>query len=208
MAAVSQNGQALAHASAKMKADRRMVLAAVASDGSALPYASEGFRESEVTGKRKAAPFKMQARQLDFLINLLAVCCIVIRDREIVLRAVSRSGSALRYASEELQCDREVALTAISQTRLALPYVSVVFLEEESFAEEARRVFYLFKIFLLSGRSCVVALHSTVFQACAPSDISSRVTKWESSIEQTATWMSPALGSVPLQQGQEVHKTM
>lgn len=37
----------------------------------------------------------------------------IINDREILLEAVKKDGSALRYASEELKNDREIVLEAV-----------------------------------------------------------------------------------------------
>jgi hypothetical protein len=46
------------------------------------------------------------------------------RDREIVLTAVQKHGSALQYASKELQVDREIVLAATRKTACALQYAS------------------------------------------------------------------------------------
>jgi hypothetical protein len=45
-------------------------------------------------------------------------------DREIVLAALSRTGSALEYASDELTADREVVLAAVLNDGLSLEYAS------------------------------------------------------------------------------------
>merc|ERR1719313_3044121 len=45
-------------------------------------------------------------------------------DKEVVLAALGRSGSALQYASEELRGDREVVLGAVSAYGPALAYAS------------------------------------------------------------------------------------
>jgi hypothetical protein len=72
LAAVKQDGYALEHASEKLRGDREIVLAAVQEDGNALEFASEKLRG----------------------------------DREVVLAAVQQKGYALQYASEELREDR------------------------------------------------------------------------------------------------------
>ena len=45
-------------------------------------------------------------------------------DREIVLAAVSRNGWALQYATEELKGDREIVLAAVSRNGWALQYAT------------------------------------------------------------------------------------
>ena len=45
-------------------------------------------------------------------------------DREIVLAAVSKHGSALQYATEELKGDREIVLAAVSRKGWALQYAT------------------------------------------------------------------------------------
>ena len=89
LAAVALYGQALEYASTELKADKEVVLAAVAQDGWALRYASAGLKA----------------------------------DKEVVLAAVAKIGGALMFASEELKADKEVRLTA-SLAGGALKYAS------------------------------------------------------------------------------------
>eukprot|EP00971_Amphidinium_carterae_P177361 3517590-Amphidinium_carterae.1 len=103
--------------------------------------------------------------------------------RDVVMRAVSCDGLALKYVAEALRGDREagmliqgplhqvffqaascsvsmrVVLTAASNYKFALQYASDILLEDETFAGEARCCHYLFKVVAMSGRSCVVAVH-------------------------------------------------
>jgi hypothetical protein len=46
------------------------------------------------------------------------------KDKEVVLVAVKKSGSALRHASKELKGDREIVLEAVKQDGLALQFAS------------------------------------------------------------------------------------
>mmetsp|Transcript_43452 Transcript_43452/g.100073 ORF Transcript_43452/g.100073 Transcript_43452/m.100073 type:complete len:178 (+) Transcript_43452:126-659(+) len=80
------------------------------------------------------------------------------RDREIIIAAVSQNGHALQYAAEECQRDRETVLAAVESNHFALEYVADRFLEDETFAAEARKQFYFFKIYASSGQSCTIAL--------------------------------------------------
>ena len=86
--AVAQQGSALRHAAGWLRADRKVVLAAVAQDGTALKHAADWLRA----------------------------------DREVVLAAVTRFGSAFRYAAECLRADWEVAYAAMAQDRFAAQF--------------------------------------------------------------------------------------
>ena len=90
MAAVKQRGTALYQASAELKGDQEIVMVAVKQNGFALECAS-----AELQG-----------------------------DREIVMEAVKKNGRALQYASAELKGDREIVMEAVAQDPKALQYAS------------------------------------------------------------------------------------
>ena len=115
MGAVKQNGLALSYASADLKGDREFVMDAVQQDGRALEYVSADFK-----GDREIVmeAVKHAGWILDYAsANLKG-------DREIVLEAVKQNGYALKYASADLQDDREVVLEAVKQNGEALKYAS------------------------------------------------------------------------------------
>mmetsp|Transcript_71280 Transcript_71280/g.133332 ORF Transcript_71280/g.133332 Transcript_71280/m.133332 type:complete len:179 (-) Transcript_71280:104-640(-) len=80
------------------------------------------------------------------------------RDREIIIAAVSQNGHALQYAAEECQRDRETVLAAVESNHFALEYAADRFLEDVTFASEARKQFYFFKVYAATGQSCTIAL--------------------------------------------------
>eukprot|EP00928_Gymnodinium_smaydae_P047656 TRINITY_DN31811_c0_g1_i1.p1 TRINITY_DN31811_c0_g1~~TRINITY_DN31811_c0_g1_i1.p1 ORF type:complete len:254 (-),score=60.18 TRINITY_DN31811_c0_g1_i1:288-1049(-) len=109
------DGGFLADAPAEIRADREVVLAAVARNGCALEFASDELRADRdvvlAAGEEDAYAFEFAASALW-------------ADRDVVLAAVHRSGSALRCAVAELQADREVVLAAVKQNGLALRYAA------------------------------------------------------------------------------------
>mmetsp|Transcript_24915 Transcript_24915/g.45750 ORF Transcript_24915/g.45750 Transcript_24915/m.45750 type:complete len:283 (-) Transcript_24915:23-871(-) len=147
--ALSQNALALKHAADALKKEREIVLAAVSQHGYALAFAAEELRREREVVLTAVTQF---GHALEWAVEELKA------DREIVLAAVSQAGGALELASEELKGDRGVVLAAVAQQPVALMFAADSLLEDESFAEEARVFFYFFKVVVLSGRSCVVAL--------------------------------------------------
>jgi len=90
---------ALYDASAELKADREVVLAAVNQNGLALGYASDELRaDREVV----LAAVKKDGHDGS---SLECASAELKADREVVLAAVNQNGLALGYASDELQAD-------------------------------------------------------------------------------------------------------
>eukprot|EP00971_Amphidinium_carterae_P258517 5130989-Amphidinium_carterae.1 len=79
-------------------------------------------------------------------------------DCKIVLAAVQQSGYALEHASEALRADRDVVLAAVQQSEDALHWAADDLLEDATFATEAKGLFYLLKLTMLSGSSTVVVV--------------------------------------------------
>mmetsp|Transcript_12288 Transcript_12288/g.28750 ORF Transcript_12288/g.28750 Transcript_12288/m.28750 type:complete len:218 (-) Transcript_12288:68-721(-) len=102
-------------------------------------------------------------------------------DRDVVLAAVSRDGSALQHASQNLRGDKEVVLTAVSESGMALEYASDNMRGEQEVVKAAvaaneqalewaapelvpelvegssvLQELFILKVNLLSGRSCLV----------------------------------------------------
>lgn len=88
LAAVANNGLALQFAAADVQADREIVLASVANDGYALLFAADALR----------------------------------MDREVVLAVVATDGGALQFAADALRADREVVGQAVATDADALQY--------------------------------------------------------------------------------------
>ena len=115
LAAVRQNELALQSASARLKANRQIVLAAIDQNGLALEYASEALRvdiEIVMLAVRQNGLALLSASE-----NLKA-------NRHIVFEAIRQNGLALEYASDALKADREIVLAAARQNGLALEYAS------------------------------------------------------------------------------------
>ena len=111
LAAVLAWGGALEHASVDLQSDKQLVLAAVRQDGAALAWASEPLR-----GDREVV---LAAVAMDgFALREAAVA--LQSDRDVVLAAVRQAGEALQFASELLRSDREVVLAAVTQDGWAM----------------------------------------------------------------------------------------
>mmetsp|Transcript_53316 Transcript_53316/g.98586 ORF Transcript_53316/g.98586 Transcript_53316/m.98586 type:complete len:182 (-) Transcript_53316:1-546(-) len=79
-------------------------------------------------------------------------------DREIVLAAVTSDPNVIKAAPTEFRNDRELMQIALEHMRDLVPYASSELLEDATFARQAKAEWYLFKVYVLSGRSCCVAL--------------------------------------------------
>ena len=116
LAAVKQNGRALAYASEELKADRKVVLAAVKQGGWALQFASEDMRgDSDVV----LAAVRNYGYALDYASDELRA------DPDVVLAAVQQDGYALEYVSKELRANKTVVLAAVQQQGGALWHASL-----------------------------------------------------------------------------------
>mmetsp|Transcript_39060 Transcript_39060/g.71125 ORF Transcript_39060/g.71125 Transcript_39060/m.71125 type:complete len:180 (-) Transcript_39060:155-694(-) len=82
-------------------------------------------------------------------------------DHEIVLEAVRQHGQALRWAAESCRGDRKIVLEAVKQDWQALEFATDELLEDSSFALDAKKWFLIFKITLMSGRSCCIPVNSS-----------------------------------------------
>jgi hypothetical protein len=125
---MAEDGCALQFASAELRADRQVVLTAVAQADDALQYALEYFYDgcalqfasAELRADREVvlAAMAQHGYALEYASAELRA------DREVVLAAVAQNGYALEYASAELRADREVVLTAVAQAGNALWFAS------------------------------------------------------------------------------------
>jgi hypothetical protein len=115
LAAVQQHGGALKHASAELRADRAVVLAAM-KDGWALHYLSDELRANRAV---------VLAAVQNYGLALEHASAELRADRAVVLAAVQQHGKALEHASAELRADRAVVLAAVQQHGGALQHASV-----------------------------------------------------------------------------------
>ena len=106
LAAVRENGYALRSVSATVSNDRAVVLAAVSQNGRALEYASDEFKN----------------------------------DREVVLAAVSQNGWALWHASEALREDINFLLAAVDENRDCIGLIEASLLPPLSQRLSAKRM--------------------------------------------------------------------
>lgn len=88
LAAVRQIGMALNYVDALLRCDREVVLAALADSGHVLKYADPSLQ----------------------------------KDREVVIEAVRKNGLALEFAHPTLRADKEIVLIAIQQNEYALQF--------------------------------------------------------------------------------------
>mmetsp|Transcript_50224 Transcript_50224/g.92787 ORF Transcript_50224/g.92787 Transcript_50224/m.92787 type:complete len:315 (+) Transcript_50224:72-1016(+) len=149
LAAVSNEGRALRFASEELKNNPEVVLAAVSNNGNSLQYAA-----AEVRG----TPEIVKAAVSKWGLALQFASVELKNHAQIVFTAVSSRGWALQYASEELRSNHEIVLAAVANNVQALRFAADTLLEEEAFAVDARKNFFLFKITALSGRSCILVL--------------------------------------------------
>eukprot|EP00971_Amphidinium_carterae_P274136 5440586-Amphidinium_carterae.1 len=70
-----------------------------------------------------------------------------------VLAAVQRNGTALKFAAMECKADRGIVLAAAQQNPEALTFAAEELLLDSTFAPEAKQHFYMLQISMLSGRS-------------------------------------------------------
>ena len=115
--AVSQNGMALQYADKTLCDDIDIVLIAVSQAGAALQFASPRLRAClEVVSNA--------VKQNGGALRYVPVESGLLGDKELVLKAVSHVGWALRYAEESVRDDKEVVSAAISQCAWALESAS------------------------------------------------------------------------------------
>ena len=99
----------------EFRADKEIVMTALANDGTALELLSDAMKaDKEVV----LFAFSNGCK------NLYHVSDELKADKDVVLAAVSNDGNALKYASDELKADKEVVMAAIKYDGKALQYAS------------------------------------------------------------------------------------
>ncbi len=115
LAALAANGIELRHAAAALRADRDVVLAAVRSNAFALEYAHASLRADRDVVR---AAVESGGNALEFASKALQ------SDRRLVLAAVQSSGTALAHAHRRFRDDRDVVLAAVANDGDALEFAS------------------------------------------------------------------------------------
>ncbi len=140
LAKVSKDGMHLRYASAELRADREVVLAAVGQTLWAFEYAAAALKADKevvfVAVRQNSGALQYAAAELkadrDFVLAVVGqtgwalyyAADALKADREVVFAAVSADGRALQYAAAELKADREVVFAAVSQKGGALQYAA------------------------------------------------------------------------------------
>eukprot|EP01047_Picozoa_sp_COSAG01_P024195 COSAG01_NODE_1488_length_10130_cov_17.546388_2_plen_926_part_00 len=115
LAAVTQCGYALKHASPALQNDQEFVLAAVAQSGSALQHASAALQNN-----KEVVLAAVACKNQEYRDHALKYASGALRsDEEFMLPLVAQDGSALQSASVALQGDKDVVLAAAAQGNLS-----------------------------------------------------------------------------------------
>ena len=114
LAAVRRNGLALEFASPDLQGDPDVVRTAVRDRGMVLQHASPALRADPETVLAASKDWHMWKHVEP------ALCA----DREFMLRALAKDGSALEYAAVELRADRELVLAAVREDEYALQFAA------------------------------------------------------------------------------------
>mmetsp|Transcript_40784 Transcript_40784/g.73674 ORF Transcript_40784/g.73674 Transcript_40784/m.73674 type:complete len:165 (-) Transcript_40784:15-509(-) len=79
-------------------------------------------------------------------------------DKEIILTAVKQDGAALHLAADSCKMDREIVEAAVAQNWRVLYHAADVLLEDQDFAKEAKQLFYILKVTMMSSK-CTFLLY-------------------------------------------------
>jgi hypothetical protein len=101
---------------AELRADKDVVLAAVAQDGSRLRYAGYEHRADKEV---------VLAAVTQYGCALIVAADELRADKVVALAAVANNGWALKYAANEHRADKEVVLAAVTQDGSALIFASL-----------------------------------------------------------------------------------
>ncbi len=108
MTAVQSTSFALKYASEKLRADREVVITALKCDGFGFEYVSKELRnDPDIIMSAIEGKYFPTSKINNKLFNILT------NNQEFMLKAISKDGFNLAWASERLQNDREIVITAI-----------------------------------------------------------------------------------------------
>ncbi len=145
MAAVKNNGQALAFASPSMQEDKEVVMAAVKNDGSAIQFASASLQKDKdvlLTSVKNNIYALYTYRDLqhdkDIFMAASAIgyslqfaSAALRNDKEFILSLVKKNGMVLEYASFALKQDKDVIYAALTQNGNALWHLPLDILNQD-----------------------------------------------------------------------------
>jgi hypothetical protein len=117
--AVALYGRALQWASQQLRDDKEVALAAVKQDPFVLNWASESLRKDK---EFVIAAIKSQEGRLSFIPDF--VLREWFSDRDVAILVVAQDGSLLQHACPELKADRDLVITAVQKTPTALQWAS------------------------------------------------------------------------------------
>ena len=130
MVAVAQDGYALKFASPRLRADRHVVLCAVSQAANSPKVWLFASKELQVANKVLMAAAQGRESALDCW---LSSC----EDEAVVLVAVQRDASKMRYAAESLKRDKAFVMSAVRANPQALQYCSQKMREDKELKETA-----------------------------------------------------------------------
>lgn len=128
IAALAKDGMALKYASDKLRSDPKILSAAKEQNIHALEFAPDNLtvdaiysrtEKNKLINELETGKITFQGKAGDKLLPK-----ILRKDRELVLAAIRYDGSAIKYASDELQKDVEVVKLSISKKISFLDYAS------------------------------------------------------------------------------------
>mmetsp|Transcript_55074 Transcript_55074/g.101956 ORF Transcript_55074/g.101956 Transcript_55074/m.101956 type:complete len:237 (-) Transcript_55074:20-730(-) len=146
---VSGNGLRLADVAPEFRSDPEVVLAAIEQNGLALQHASPEMRGDI---QLVTAAVKKNGLALAFASEEAR------GDREVVETALTEDFRALQHAAASLRGHPDIVMAAVARNFRALEYADDSLLQDQTFAVEARKRFYWFKVVALSGNSCFIAI--------------------------------------------------
>mmetsp|Transcript_4343 Transcript_4343/g.10655 ORF Transcript_4343/g.10655 Transcript_4343/m.10655 type:complete len:227 (+) Transcript_4343:22-702(+) len=161
--AVRQDGMRLETCADVYKGDREIVLTAVCQSWKALKWAADHLKSDHDI-------VLAAVRQNWQAITMAAMTCR--KDREIMLTAVRDDGLALGFAERPLTSDRQIVLEAAEEDGRALQFAADELLEDTTFCVDAKELFYILRITMMSGQYVVIAssgceTEGDILQSCA-----------------------------------------
>eukprot|EP00403_Amphidinium_massartii_P047159 CAMPEP_0178463218 /NCGR_PEP_ID=MMETSP0689_2-20121128/50222_1 /TAXON_ID=160604 /ORGANISM="Amphidinium massartii, Strain CS-259" /LENGTH=226 /DNA_ID=CAMNT_0020090099 /DNA_START=352 /DNA_END=1035 /DNA_ORIENTATION=+ len=146
---LGQFGFLLLYASEGQRDDEQFALRAVHQHPRSLEYVSQRLSKNRMI---VAASVELDGGALQFASSELQ------NDKEIVLQAVTQSAHSLMHASEALRNDLDVVLVALQEDVNVILFVDGSVLEDPNFAQKTAKSISIFRVVLLSGRACHLAI--------------------------------------------------
>lgn len=133
LAAVAQDGRALQFASELLRADKEVVLAAITQSGFwALKGAGEALRSDKEVVLQAVTK---EPAAIEFAGDNMK------RDTEVVASVVKQQGRLLQHAADNLKADKDIVLTAVRQDPGALEFAAESLKADQEFGLFIQKVF-------------------------------------------------------------------